>query len=106
MWKRSFSSPLDALRDTLAWLLHPAVIALVVLMESEVPAGPGIAMNPRLARGFADSSSVSGFTGRLVPERPGHGRSGLQNHLLCPVVVVGGLFSRSVSPLGSPGCVH
>ena len=100
MWKRPFCSPLDALRDTLAWLLHPAVVALAVLMESEVPAGPGIAMNPRMARGFADSSSVSGFTGRLVPERPGYGAHQVYGTVFFALVVVaGGLFSRGVSPL-------
>ena len=43
-WSRR-SIPLDALGEALAWSLYPAVVALAVLTESEVPAGPGFATN-------------------------------------------------------------
>lgn len=63
-------------------------------------------MNPNLTRDFADLSSVSGLQAGSFPKAGPWGRSGLQNHLVCPVVVAGGLFSRSVNTLVSPGCVH
>ena len=79
---------LDALGEALAWSLYPAVVALAVLTESEVPAGPGFATNLGWLEVLpAHRRSPALQAGSSPKDRAMGGTSGLRNRLFALVVV-------------------
>ena len=71
------------------------------------PSRPGICDEPRLVKGFCWLIVGLRLYRPARPRKAGPwGTPCLQSRLFALVVVAGGLFSRSVSPLVSPGCVH
>ena len=90
-WSRR-SIPLDALGEALAWSLYPAVVALAVLTESEVPAGPGFATNLGRLEVLLTRRRSPALQAGSSPKVGPWGTSGLQNNLVCPVIVAGSRF--------------